>query len=237
VRPTFKAFQNWNCRFVAALLVFVASSYRVLGIDANAGDEVARLNSQLRGQLKDGEAIDKRKANERLQVAALVAIINDESKPNGDNPLKHRALRELGRFPESDEAIDVLLREIRFEPPKIFAKDALATYPAADVLSKMGTRARTRLLKGGLNKPLSQPELYVRGVVLVKMDEDSLDWNLAKEITLKRLRHLLETVEKQDVPGDAAAYKAANLFNLKGMISLIDDPRFSARRISDPDVP
>src|SRR5207253_1593463 len=100
--------------------------------------------------------IGKRTANGNADVSALIAIIDDESRPGGNSTLKHAALRELERFSNSFDAVNVLIREIRFEPPMLSSRNPLSTYTAADVLSKMGPFARTRLLSAQLNKPLSE---------------------------------------------------------------------------------
>lgn len=240
MEPRFRTTRKVCYPVIAISLISFMGSHQVLAIEPGQGHlapDVTALISEHRNQLKEGTAIDKRKGMEAAQVRALVAIIDGESKPGGNRSLKHRALRELERFPNSDEAISALLREIRFEPPQRFSKNPLATYTAADVLSKMGVRARTRLLKEGLGKPLSEPELYLRAVVLVMMDFDA-EWKAGKEIALKRLRSELEVVEKEVVPpGHDAETLAAGVFNFKRMISLIDDPRFSAARIPDPDEP
>ena len=238
MRRLFDTYRHWFSSIGIAFLIVVNASSCLLGVDPKHDEDVAKMASSFRDQLKDGGGMDHRKSKETLEVSALVAVVNEESTPGGNNALKHRALRELERFPNSDEAISLLLREIRFEPPMIHTKDPLATYTSADVLTKMGVRARTRLLKSGLNKPLSEPELYVRAVVLVKLDESDLDWTLAKEITQKRITHLLEMVKKEDaLPGQSADHKAAILFNLNRMNSLIGDQSFSALRIPNPDEP
>jgi hypothetical protein len=237
VGPKFGKYRSRFCPVGAALLIFFMAPCHVLGIEPNVVNKVTALISEYRNQFKEGTAIDRGKDVEAAQVSALVAIIDGESKPRGDRPLKHRALRELERFPNSEEAITILLREIQFEPPQRYSKNPLATYTAASVLSKMGGLARTRVLKSGLNKPLADPELYLRGVVVVMLDDDQGEWKLAKEIALKRVKHLIETVEREAGAGEAAEHRAAILFNLKRMTSLIEDPTFSARRIPDPAEP
>jgi len=220
--------------------MLLAAKHRVLGIDpeqATSGNDRAALISDHRKQLNDGMALDQRKGKEKSQVSALVAIIDEESRRGGNDAVKHRALRELEAFPNSEEAISVLVREIQFEPPMRSYKNLLGTYTAAEVLSQMGPRARAGLFKG-ISKPLSEPELYLRGVVLVQMDGPDGEWDMGREIALKRLRNRLAMVEKEVFPpGELTEQKAGIVFNLKRMISLIEDPRFSAGRIPNPDVP
>ena len=182
-------------------LSFFAILFCVSAIAAESPPNANDLDQRVK-ELRETLTTKKSESVERdadLTVQALVAIIGGESKPGGNRSLKHRALRELERFPNSDEAITALIREIRFEPPEHSSKNPLATYTAADVLSKMGAPARSGLLKVGIGKPLSEPELYLRGVVLVTMDLDG-ERKLGKEIALKRLRHELDVLEKDGVP-------------------------------------
>lgn len=227
----------WFSLASVTAMILVILGTPVLGVEPNREQDEATLAAKFRDQLKDGNWIDRRKGDEALEVRALITLINEESTRGGNNALKHRALRELEKYPNSEEGILILLREIRFEPPVRSAKDPLATYTAASVLSKMGVRARSKMLRSGLNKPVSDPELYLRGVVLVMLDGDQGEWKLAKEITLKRVGHLLGKVEEEPGEGEAAEHKAAILYNLKRMTSLIEDPTFSAWRIPDPDEP
>jgi hypothetical protein len=240
VVPSF--FSNRNWRYSVALFpsILIAVVHHAVGLEPeepNLPGDVTGLISDYRCQFKDETAIDKRQAKEKAQVSALIAIIDAESKSGGDNFIKHRALRELERFPNSEEAIRVLVREIQFEPPMIYYRRSLATYTAADVLQKMGSRARHGLF-AGLSKPLSDPELNLRAVVLVRMDGDGEMSKLAKEIAAKRLRNDVEMIEQEAFPaGQLAEQKTGTVFNLKRMIAMIEDPHFSAGRIPDPIVP
>ena len=213
------------------LVMLFSVSALAADFPSDSGDLDQRVKELRETLTTKGREVVERDAE--LTVRALVAIIDEESRAGGNRSLKHRALRELERFPNSDEAITALIREIQFEPPEHFSKKLLATYTAADVLSKMGAPARSRLLKVGMGKPLSEPELYLRGVVLVTMDFDE-ERKLAKEIVLKRLRHDLNVLEKDVVPGQGGEAITAAIFNYKRMISLIEDPRFSSGRIPDP---
>lgn len=238
--PSFIA--NRISRYPSALcyLIFVPISHLALGSepgDGNLPGEVAGLIAEYRNQFQDETAVNQRRAKEKDRVNALIAVIDSESKSGGDHSIKHRALRELEKFPNSEEGIRVLVREIQFEPPMIFAKNSLATYTAADVLSKMGIRARQGLF-AGLSKPLSDPELNLRAVVLVTMDGDGENSKLGREIAMKRLRNVLGEIEQEAVPaGQLAEQKAGIVFNLKRMIAMIEDHRFSVGRFPAPNVP
>jgi hypothetical protein len=226
---------RWTIWFIGLFAVTLAMGHCLASQaaeppPATGGDQSV---AEVRARLQDKERPARESAADAKLLSAVIAIIDEESKPGGDHALKHRALRELARFPESDEAIKILIREILFEPPQVSTKDPLATYTAASVLSKMGAKARSKVLRVGLNKPLSDRELSMRGVVAVILDSDDQEWPFAKALTLRRMRHLREEVERQPAEGEAAEHKEAILSNLKRLDALVSQPNFSRHQVTN----
>jgi hypothetical protein len=192
--------------------------------------DLEQRERQLRETLttKTAEVVDE---DDDVTVRALVSIIDVESKRGGNNSLKHRALRELGRHPDSLLAIETLIREIEFEPPQMVgAKSPIISYTAATTLTKMGSLARVKLLRS-LRKPLAEPELHLRAHVLARMDGDLGAGSDGTEITLSRLRRELKLRKEDPEPPGAKEAKAAVLFNLGRMISILEEPGALSHRI------
>jgi hypothetical protein len=169
--------------------------------------------------------------DDELTVRAIVSIIDEESKRAGNNSLKHRALLELGKHPDSELAIKTLIREIEFGPPQVGGpRGPLKSYTAALTLTKMGSAARVKLLRG-LRKPLAEPELHLRAHVLGGMDGDMGEGSDGPEITLHRLRRELKLRKEDPEPPGEKEGKAAVLFNLQRMISILEQPGALSREI------
>jgi hypothetical protein len=174
---------------------------------------------------RDGFSAAAVRQTDELRVTkdALLAIVKAPTVTNGDMKRKTAALRRLGMFVDSQDAVAVLLDEISFlyERNNI-PSSPLENYPAAQSLAMGGSTVRSALLSVPASRFLTDKEVALRAHILVAIDGDL-------EAAIARLKRILA---RTTADSDGHAERRLNFGRI---LAYIEDPGFRPNQaIPDP---
>jgi hypothetical protein len=227
-----------HASIVGATLFIVA--FAAIGVRAQSSTTVAPSVAdraiELRKELAKGpNERQSRQAVDETTVQALISIIEQESKPEGDHKLVTAGIHELGNFPQNARAIRFLVQMIEYERSARANNFPLLRFTAAQSLIRIGGQARKALLSVGV--PLSEQNLQLRAHVLASIEEIEPDNESGRAIAISRLLRELERRNVIPVEQDAEEQRQIAISNVRRMIALLTDPSFMSRQIPHTPAP
>ena len=212
----------------AVLLTALALSSEILCQELPP-ERAEQLVKELRTEILGAPSSSPVHFENKFAVDALIRVIDEELKPDGNARLVVGAIGRLSEFPDVAKGVERLVRLIDYGSQREYHSWPIQSYPAARALVKMGVPARRRIL-GSLGESLPEHKLHLMAYVLLELDKNDDDDHdvhltvirLMREIQRRKLREVADSLREQ---------KQAEIKNLERMVQLLLEPNFIVKQV------